>query len=237
MRGRLEGILSLHPLLFCHNTCESVWQQLSHWHQQSCTACDSCGCSVVRCPTERCLWTCLRSFSQLLLLPAFPGSGPSTRTGVFRIYATSGCCVTGTDSPSGEMHDCHRTSLVERCPQRNSCGPLIYPRLGAWTTVPPVTNAVALFSLKNSMNSKFSMPGLYPQQNQAVLPYCFPAWSLPKQYARRDSNSMPGPTAASSRAHHAPHTVVEDSTPPGPARCHPSEPGPCGGVRHQLFLW
>jgi hypothetical protein len=67
---------------------------------------------------------------------------------------------------------------------------------------------------KNSMNSKFSMPGSYHQPNQAVLPYCFLAWSLPKQYAGCDLNSMWGTAAASSRARHALQTLCEDSTPP-----------------------
>ena len=29
----------------------------------------------------------------------------------YPIYATSGCCVTDTDSPVGEMQDCHRTMV------------------------------------------------------------------------------------------------------------------------------
>ena len=46
-----------------------------------------------------------------------------THAGVLRMYATSsGCCVTGTDSRGGEMHDCQgtrsRTHRPAYCPQR-----------------------------------------------------------------------------------------------------------------------
>jgi hypothetical protein len=46
------------------------------------------------------------------------------------------------------------------------------------------------------MNSMFSMSGPYPQQNQAVLPYCFLAWSLPKQYAELHGGLKVAPSAS-----------------------------------------
>src|SRR4029453_5490705 len=76
---------------------------------------------------------------------------------------------------------------------------------------------------KNSRYSKFSMPGSYHQPNQALLPYCFLVWSLPKQYAGCDTNSMLGTTAASSRTRQChrlfSRTEFHQSPPLAPWQC------------------
>jgi len=48
----------------------------------------------------------------LTVAPPPAVAGPCTHSGVLGIYATSGCCVTGTDSRTGEMHNCQGTSIV-----------------------------------------------------------------------------------------------------------------------------
>jgi hypothetical protein len=64
----------------------------------------------------------------------------------YPIYATSGCCVTGTDSPSGEIQDCQGTK-----------SPLLLPRIIDTECRSIVKLARALFSLKNrSFRSKRS---------------------------------------------------------------------------------
>jgi hypothetical protein len=68
--------------------------------------------------------------------------------------------------------------------------------------------SVALLSPENSMNSKFSIQGVQLQQNQASLPYCFPAWYGQQQYGDAGENSIPDHTAPTPCACPEQHTVL-----------------------------
>jgi len=84
---------------------------------------------------------------------------------------------------------------------------------------------------KNSMNSKFSMPGSYHQPNQAVLPYCFLAWSLPKQYAGCDTKQYAGHNGRFIPCATRATDCFRGQNSTSPHRWHRSDPELCGAVR------
>src|SRR5262249_30280092 len=68
--------------------------------------------------------------------------------------------------------------------------------------------AVALLSPENSMFSMNSMQRGNMQQNQAEVPYCFPAWYVLKQYADIEQNSMPADAVCHPARGPEAHTVL-----------------------------
>lgn len=68
--------------------------------------------------------------------------------------------------------------------------------------------SVTLFSPENSMNSMDSMHSAHAQQNNVEVPYCFPAWYDPEQYAHAAKNSMPAHAASTRSVSLEKHTVL-----------------------------
>jgi hypothetical protein len=98
----------------------------------------------------------------LTVAPPPAVAGPCTHAGVLGMYATSGCCVTGTDSRTGEMQDCQGTG---------STSP--FNRSISTERRSVLARSRALFSLKTGPSGTTGPEGQQLKENQGMLLYRF----------------------------------------------------------------